>query len=127
MWVPPTAILFDQKLKAAEENSTLSAWSIDNIGITNGVLDFLHDLPFALDYAYNNTYGQFMNESAYEEGKQADAMPGGCIDQVIACRAAGNEGDPLGKGTNDTVNQLCQKAQVTCVPDFLVFPDQNVS
>ena len=127
MWAPATAVQFDKKLKAADRNSSLSDWCVDNIGITNGILDFKHDVPFYLDYAYNNTYGQFIDNNTYLQGKKAYEMEGGCRDQVALCQSAGDEGDALGRGTNETVNSLCQTAQVTCLPNFLIFPSLNVS
>jgi hypothetical protein len=87
----------------------------------NGMLDFGGDVYYYPDFAYNNTYGQFLTEDVYLAAKQSYKQKGGCQDLAATCHAAADAGDPLGRGTNETVNDLCRSATRNCADNFLIF------
>ena len=117
MWAPETAALFDQKLKASNTNSPLSEWSVDNLGITNGMIDLLEELPFWASFPYNNTYRPLISEEMFASAEGNFTKEDGCRDLILQCRAAALEGDPEDFGTNEDVNTLCTGATGLCLQE----------
>jgi len=88
---------------------------IGTVGIQNGCIDALANAAAYPEFAYNNTYGiEAITKDVYEATKQNITKPGGCYDLINACRAAGDVGDPLETGLNQTVNELCATATAYC-------------
>ncbi|KAJ9604470.1 hypothetical protein H2200_011306 [Cladophialophora chaetospira] len=114
LWAPATAAELDKKIKSSDPGSPLHEWSVDNLGITDGVIDWGHDMPFWPEFAYNNTYKPFITEEVYESAALNFTKPDGCRDLIEQCRAAAREGDPDGRGTNATVSTLCSNATNDC-------------
>ncbi|KAJ4300808.1 hypothetical protein N0V90_002896 [Kalmusia sp. IMI 367209] len=124
-WAPATGAQFDRKIKESSADSPLREWTVDNIGVTNGFIDFALAMPYYPEFAYNNTYGNFLDHDLYVKAKESNAMNGGCEDLVASCRAAGKQGDPLGRGKNNTVNKICQEATAACLPNLLILQEAN--
>jgi len=77
------------------------------IGLQNACIDAEAQGSFYPEFAYNNTYGiQAYSKDIYEQASHNFTRPGGCLDMIHACRAAGALGDPLETGLNTTVNRL---------------------
>lgn len=113
-WAPATAAYFRKQLEKSSVDR-LSKVTLDTLGITNGCIDQLYQMPGYPEFAYNNTYGvQFINESVYVDAMNNFTKAGGCRDQIVQCRQLGIEGDPGWTGSNDTVNQVCQGATAYC-------------
>ena len=90
-------------------------WTIDNVGITNGAVDFEIDMPFNPEFVYNNTYEPLISEEMYNDALDAFTQEGGCADLIARCRRAAARGDPDGTGTNETVNEMCREANAFCL------------
>ncbi|KAK5064578.1 hypothetical protein LTR84_000411 [Exophiala bonariae] len=113
-WAPATAALFDKQIKASAPESPIRLWSVDHVGITNGVIDWEHDLPYWPSFIYNNTYEPLISEDVYLSASQNFTKHDGCHDLIRQCRAFAQEGDPDARGTNETVNSLCRNATTLC-------------
>ena len=75
----------------------------------------LHQGAAFPEFAFNNTYGiEAIPRDIYEAAKHNFTKPGGCVDLVNECRAAGLVGDPLETGANATVNEICGAATAYC-------------
>ena len=113
-WVPASASLFDRKIKSSPTDSPLREWTVDNVGITNGFIDFAHSISFYPEYAFNNTYEPLITEEVYSAAKESYTSEGGCADLIKQCRAKVEEVDPEGRGTDATANAICYKATAIC-------------
>lgn len=115
-WVPASASHFvrqNEEIKAGKLNGTIL--DIDTAGWTNGCTDLLYQMEWYPDMAYNNTYGlQVIPEEVYHEAKNNFTKPGGCREQIIACRESGQAKDPNHLGLDDGTNQLCATATIWC-------------
>jgi carboxypeptidase D len=112
-WGPETAARFAKNLKSLPAKHPLRRKNlrVDTLGITNGCIDFEYGLTGYPEYAYNNTYGvHFLTEAQYNQAMDNITSPGGVLDLIKTCRAAGQTGDPTFLGTNDTVNAICMQA-----------------
>lgn len=87
---------------------------LGTLGLDNACVDALTQAASYPQFAYNNTYGQFMDADLYTQAMHNLTMDGGCLDQIKTCRAAVVVGDPDGHGTNDTVNSACLQATDFC-------------
>lgn len=114
-WAPASAALFDKKIKESSDDAAIREWSIDNIGITNGILDLEHDTEFSPKYVYNNSYytdKPLITEEVYQSALNNLTT---CQDQVRNCREAAARLDPDGAGINEEVTALCQNATISCL------------
>ncbi|KAK3303758.1 Alpha/Beta hydrolase protein [Chaetomium strumarium] len=81
---------------------------LDTVGIVNGCLDILTQMPSYPRMAHNNTYGvQTINETEYNA--RVNSFPA-CRQRVEACRALAAAQDPTGLGNVDEVNKACSGA-----------------
>lgn len=88
---------------------------VDTIGWSNGCSDILHQADRYPDMAYNNTYGlQIISTDAFETAKNEYSKAGGCRDQVLQCREAGELHDPDQLGFDSDVNEACVQAFLYC-------------
>ncbi|KAJ5246979.1 hypothetical protein N7468_001962 [Penicillium chermesinum] len=83
---------FDHFYKENEKiaNGTVEGIHLDfnTLGIINGIIDEAIQAPHYPEFAVNNTYGiKTVNDTVYNYMKFANAMPGGCQDQVASCKA----------------------------------------
>jgi len=85
---------------------------VDTVGILNGCIDMLTQMPSYPQMAYNNTYGiQVITEAEYNESMAA--FPA-CRAGVEACQALAGAQDPTGLGNMDEVNKACSLAYNSC-------------
>ncbi|KAK4235296.1 hypothetical protein C8A03DRAFT_46548 [Achaetomium macrosporum] len=85
---------------------------LDTVGIVNGCVDILTQMPSYPRMAYNNTYGvQVINETEYHAAM--NSFPA-CRERVEACRALAAKQDPAGLGNVDEVNKACNDAYNFC-------------
>lgn len=117
---PAFATYFEQqneRIRNGTWNETGTTYEIDldTLLIVNGCIDRQVQWPSYPEMFYNNTYGiQALNESIYTAALDAYNREGGCKDQIDNCRELALESDPYQKGTNETVNRVCQEAETFC-------------
>ncbi|KAK4184923.1 putative carboxypeptidase [Podospora australis] len=90
--------------------------NLATIGLQNACIDVDIMAASYPDFAYKNTYGiEAYPKEIYDEVHHNITKPGGgCRDLLKNCREAGELGDPLHVGNNETVNQLCAVATEYC-------------
>ncbi len=89
--------------------------NLATLGIQNGCIDSAIQASAWPQYAYNNSYDTpVISKDVYEATLDTLTTPGGCLDQVKACRGNATIGDPLQMGNNATVNQICQATYEFC-------------
>ena len=82
------------------------------MGIVNGCIDILTQMPFYPEFAFNNTYGvKAINETEYRA--KVAAFPE-CRARVEKCRSLVEAKDPLGSGSVKEVNAACFDANKFC-------------
>ena len=85
---------------------------IDSIGIINGCVDPVIQLPYGPEMALNNDYNiPATTEAEYREALSHLNGPGGCNDQIADCRLATRVSPMHG---NTTVDEICHAANVFC-------------
>ena len=93
------------------KNATIPL-TLDTVGIVNGCIDLLTQMPLYPEMAYNNTYGvQEINETEYNAA--VNNMPT-CRTMAENCRSLGDAKDPLLTGTVAEVNTACHAAYTWC-------------
>lgn len=138
------AFFTEQNRKIADGTISNNAVTLhlDTVGIVNGCVDLLTQMPGYSQMAYNNTYGiQIINETEFNA--VISNFPA-CRTRVYACQSLADSKDPNGLGNNEEVNRACVDAYNYCMtttkPDFesrgvsrpsvkrlLVFPSLTVS
>ncbi|KAK3327682.1 carboxypeptidase S1 [Cercophora scortea] len=89
--------------------------NVDSVGIINGVIDLLTQVPYYPQFAVNNTYGiKAISDAAAASAVQAYAAPGGCRDQAAACQQLQLQYDPQNTGSNASINAVCGYAFLVC-------------
>ena len=113
-WAPGIATHFANKTPGQGER----AIGISNIGIFNGISDFLVQGVHIPDFSRENTYGiEVFSEEQAQEIRDALEKPGGCGDQTVACQEAAITLDPANTGLNPVVWGLCLTATMTCLEE----------
>lgn len=85
---------------------------IDTVGIVNGCIDILTQMPAYPQMAFNNTYGiRIINETQYAAA--LGHFPG-CRSRVENCRSLAVAKDPAGLGNVNEVNLACVDAYDYC-------------
>lgn len=112
----PTFSDFFESQNELIANGTLDSSSVllhlETVGIVNGCLDILTQMPLYPVMAFNNTYGlQIINETTYQTAM--DAWPT-CQSMIEECQSLAAANDPLGTGTNADVNTACYDANQYC-------------
>jgi carboxypeptidase D len=103
----------NQQISARTIHSSVVPLHIDTVGIINGCIDILTQMPSYPQMAYDNTYGlQFINETQYDAAMSH--FPA-CKSQVEACRSLKAANDPAGLGNIEAVNQACSSAYYYCL------------
>ncbi|KAK3955614.1 Alpha/Beta hydrolase protein [Pseudoneurospora amorphoporcata] len=89
---------------------------LTSLGIMNGCIDDLVQGSRYVEMAVNNTYGIKLIDQATADAITAgfNAPETGCKDLILACRQAQAALDPLDQGADETVNQVCAYAALTC-------------
>ncbi|KAF2215553.1 hypothetical protein CERZMDRAFT_93960 [Cercospora zeae-maydis SCOH1-5] len=123
-YAPHSAAYF-QKQNERIQSGELQAQvlPINSVGWTNGCTDMLYQAEWFPDMAYNNTYSlQLLPDAAYAAAKEAWHREGGCRDQILACRKAGDTFDPAIVGNHEIVNQICLAASFYCAANIVLGP-----
>ncbi|KAK0715340.1 Alpha/Beta hydrolase protein [Lasiosphaeris hirsuta] len=86
--------------------------NLDTVGIINGCLDIITQMPSYPIMAHNNTYGiQVINDTEFQTA--ANSFPA-CKALVEECRTIAAKQDPLTLGNVPEVNKACSTAFSTC-------------
>lgn len=89
---------------------------LETLGIVNGCLDIMTQMPFYPVMAFNNTYGiQVINETVYQN---ATAAWPECQDLITTCRSLAALHAPSDTGTNEEVNTACFSANKYCFDEM---------
>ncbi|EDN07998.1 hypothetical protein HCAG_04508 [Histoplasma mississippiense (nom. inval.)] len=98
-----------------DNDGDMKVLNLDTLMIINGCLDRRVQWPSYPEFAFKNTYGiESVNETIYNYMVDSLVKPGGCRDMVDDCRAISAVWDPDNTGINDTVNDVCSKAENYC-------------
>lgn len=90
---------------------------LDTLGFTNGCVDLYTQAQSWAMFAANNTYNHPIVSPEFSQQALTNiTQPGGCMDQILQCRAAAAQVDSLDHATNDTVNQWCDDATMCMQP-----------
>lgn len=85
---------------------------LDTLGIINGCVDILTQMPTYPQMAFNNTYGlQIINETEFQFATKSFPQ---CQNLTLTCRSAISAKDPQGLGNNDAANTACDDAYKFC-------------
>lgn len=114
-WAPATAARIHQGINSSPPNSPIREWSLDNVGIVNGVIDLAHDLPFWSAYQLNNTYKALISEETWSSAQKNFTKEEGCLAAMENCRVMAEELDSAGAGTDDSMNEACRQATAVCI------------
>lgn len=117
---PTFARYFDERTQERKRGLMPSNSSLDiqleSLGIINGIVDDVVQNYYYPFFAYNNTYGiKAYTQTDQLNTLQAFSGPGGCLEQINACRAAADETDPNGLGDIAETNEICEAAQYNCL------------
>lgn len=120
---PAFAALWEQQ-NARRANGTLSNTTIPiklaSLGIVNGCVDDLIQMPFYPVMANHNTYGlTAINPTRATLANASFYAPGGCQDLINQCRAAVATQDPSDQGTVSSVNSICSAAYTSCTTNVM--------
>ncbi|KAK4033943.1 Alpha/Beta hydrolase protein [Parachaetomium inaequale] len=102
-----------QKIADGSIDQTAIPLRLDTVGIINGCIDILTQIPAYPQMAYNNTYGiQVITEAEYNAA--LNSFPE-CRRRVEACQSLADAEDPDGLGNVDKVNTACSDAYYYCL------------
>ncbi|KAI1954936.1 hypothetical protein LOZ12_000816 [Ophidiomyces ophidiicola] len=125
----PAIVSHFQKQNERRRKGEIPRWkSVEiktkTLGIMQGCIDDLVQNPYYPIFAYNNTYGlRALSSNDVTAFHKRFYQPGGCKDQVEACRASVRSLDPDNLGNVDRVNAACFQATVTCNTDVVqIYP-----
>ncbi|EEP81611.1 predicted protein [Uncinocarpus reesii 1704] len=88
---------------------------VKTLGIMQGCIDDLVQNPYYPLFASNNTYGlHIMTPKEVKAYHDRFNLPGGCKNQINACRDAVRSSDPDDVGNVSSVNAACYQATAVC-------------
>ena len=103
----------------AMANSTI-AIDLVSVGIVNGWVDLITQMPFYPRFAYNNTYGIQAITLVQQLNAAGDFLSAdGCLQLASNCRAQETSLDPFDIGINAIVDAACVQAQEYCEANVL--------
>jgi hypothetical protein len=116
---PATLAYFEQQneLLGSVSSAAQEAYSIldvDTLGLLNGCVDTIVEMPQYPRYLLNNTYLPLIPEQNYPDRITAFTVEGGCEDLITACRGNATVLDPQFSGNNQLVNEICSAAFQDC-------------
>jgi hypothetical protein len=89
--------------------------NLASLGIVNGCVDDLIQMPYYPVMAVNNTFGlTAINPTRAKLASASFTASGGCRDLLNQCRAAVNAQDPENDGDVAVVNSICTNAYSNC-------------
>ncbi|KAK7544036.1 putative carboxypeptidase S1 [Phyllosticta citribraziliensis] len=95
----------NRKIANGQENGI--QLNLNTLGIGNGIIDELIQVPYYPEFAVNNTYGiKGINDTVYSFAKFALNRKGGCLDQLHNCRKTNL--------TSPTERAICVQASNMC-------------
>ncbi|KAF2866923.1 Alpha/Beta hydrolase protein [Massariosphaeria phaeospora] len=108
----------DQNAKRARGdvsyNNTLEI-NLVSLGIINGLVDSLIQVPFWPRFAFNNTHGiQAIDQTAQLNALSDFRASGFCKDMILNCRTMMEKSDPKGEGDEGPTNAACMRARDEC-------------
>ena len=100
-------------------NTTLET-NLQSLGIFNGWIDALTQIPYYPRVAFNNSYGiSIIDEVTELNTLSSYAGAGGCQQLTASCRSQEVAYDPNSGGTFDFVNDACSQAAQACQTTIL--------
>jgi hypothetical protein len=107
-----------RRLADADFSNATIGLTMDSLGIINGWIDALVQMPSFPMFAYDNTYGI----QAIDQVQQLNALSSfrgfeGCQELISSCRTHEQTYDPQGGGNVDSVNDACSRASLVCQSD----------
>jgi carboxypeptidase C (cathepsin A) len=85
---------------------------LDTLGIINGCVDILTQMPAYPQMAFNNTYGlKIINETEFQMATKSFPQ---CQNLTLTCRSAISAEDTQGLGNSDAANTACDDAFKFC-------------
>jgi hypothetical protein len=88
-------------------NSLFQRINFDTLGIVNGCMDVIDELPGGMLFQFNNTYGlQTISEAQYRSSVARFNQQGGCKEAILRSRQIAAEYDSTNQGGNASVNAL---------------------
>ncbi|KAK8165630.1 Alpha/Beta hydrolase protein [Phyllosticta citrichinensis] len=98
---------FEHNRKIANGQENGIQLNLNTLGIGNGIIDELIQVPYYPEFAVNNTYGiKGINDTVYNFAKFALSRKGGCLDQLHNCRETNL--------TSPTDRAICVQASNMC-------------
>ena len=95
-------------------NATLETY-LESLGIMNGWIDLLTQIPYNIRFAFNNSYGIQVIDEVTELNTLSSYMGAdGCQQLTTSCRSQEIVYDPDGSGDITIVNDACSQAQQAC-------------
>ncbi|KAI9652132.1 MAG: hypothetical protein M1829_001837 [Trizodia sp. TS-e1964] len=108
-----------QNDKIASGAITGQLLTLETLGIVNGCLDIMVQLPKNPHFAFNNTYGiQVINQTTYDASLNVWGSSGGCKDKILNCRSLAAQFDPNFLGNDSRVNDACSDAGLFCAANI---------
>lgn len=102
----------NQRIANGSIESTAVPLRLDTVGIVNGCIDILTQMPAYPLMAFNNTYGvEIINEAEYNNALNSFPQ---CRSLVETCRSLASTNDPHAWGNVTEVNSACADAYNFC-------------
>lgn len=121
---PAIATYFSEQNQLRQTDPILRNMTLEielaSLGIFNGWIDLLTQMPFFPRFAYSNSYGiEAINQVQQLNALSAWSGAGGCQQLVMSCRTQQAAADPSDGGTDGSVNNACSQAQMFCQNNVL--------
>lgn len=105
----------NERRARGELKSDIVELHLSSLGILNGCIDTLIEMPMYPEYALNNPYGiESYNSTVAKAALNRYYDKGGCRDMLLDCRETQKKLDPENFGLNEEVNTKCRTASLFC-------------
>jgi carboxypeptidase C (cathepsin A) len=99
---------------AIPANKTLEI-RLASLGIVNGIVDELIQVPSTVSFAHNNSYGvRGLSSTQHRQLLYEFELPGGCQDLASQCNKEVVAQSHEGENVDEETEKLCQKAKAAC-------------
>ena len=110
----------NSKMETSELSPAALEIHLVSVGIVNGCMDELIEVPLYPDFAVNNTYGFEAYSSVHAQLLRGNFdRPDGCRELLELCSEAVEQHFPDDQGINDEVSTICSTASSVCHDDIL--------